>query len=118
MASVPDQPQHLAYPLRLLPDGTFATVDQDTLDDVRQCVQVLLNTPQGIRPLAPSIGISDYAFQGIDPDELQALLEDQEDRAVVTITLPDPATTAADGEQTVTIDVQLASESDDEQLDS
>lgn len=117
MATVPDQPQHLAYPLRLLADGTFETVEQDTLDDVRQCVQVLLNTPVGVRPLAPQVGIPDYTFQGVDPDELQELLEDQEDRAVITITTSDPAQTGDDGEQSVIIDVELASQADVEQVD-
>lgn len=101
---------HLAYPLRLAPDGTFAVVEQDGIDDVRQCVHVLLRTPLGARPLAPQIGVEDPTFtSGVDPDELQQTLEEQEDRATVTVT-----TTPVDptGEQQITVEVALADDPD------
>jgi phage baseplate assembly protein W len=98
---------HLAWPLRLTADGTFLTVEQDSLDDVRQCVAVLLNTPRGVRPLAPDVGIEDPTFAGADPDGLQQTLEEQEPRATLTVTAGPPDAT---GEQTVQIIVDLASE--------
>jgi phage baseplate assembly protein W len=101
---------HLAFPLRLAEDGGFAVVEQDTLEDVRQCVHVVLVTPRGSRPLAPNVGIEDPAFMaGVDAAELQAALEgdDGEPRARVTIEA-DPV--SAGGEQSVSVRVDLADE--------
>lgn len=102
---------HLAFPLRLAADG-LAVVEQDELDDVRQCVHVLLRTPLGARPLAPDVGVEDPTFStGIDPEALTAQIEEQEDRARVTITASGPDET---GEQNVTIAVAVAGAGDDE----
>lgn len=101
MAEVP----HLAFPLRIT-SGTFAAVEQDTIEDVRQCVHVLLSTPIGARPLAPEIGVEDPTFtEGIDPELMQAMLEEQEDRAAITVAV---ALVSGTGEQHITVDVQLA----------
>jgi phage baseplate assembly protein W len=102
---------HLAWPLQILPDGTFATVEQDTFDDVRQCIRVLLNTLRGIRPLAPEVGVDDIAFSGVDAHDLEQALMDAESRAVVTVTILPPD---GHGEQVITVDVQLAAESNQE----
>lgn len=106
--SAPLEPEHLKWPLQLAADGTLATWPQDSLEDVRQCVAVLLNTPRGVRPLAPDIGIDDPTFAGVDPEGLRALLEDQEDRAAVDVTA---GAVDEHGEQTVTVTVDLAGES-------
>jgi phage baseplate assembly protein W len=106
MADVP----HLAWPLRM--DGTsLADVEQDTIDDVRQCVNVLLHTPPGARPLAPDVGIEDLAFAGVDGEVLAAQLEDQEDRATVRIVV---APTDETGEQVAELHVSLAGEDETE----
>lgn len=111
MAEYPEIP-HLAFPLRLTDSGSFAVVEQDTIDDVRQCVHVLLRTPLGVRPLAPEIGVEDPTFEtGIDGDVLAATLEEQEPRASVTVVAApvDPS-----GEQQLEVRVALAGELDDE----
>jgi phage baseplate assembly protein W len=102
---------HLAWPLRILPDGTFATVEQDTLDDVRQCIRVLLHTPRGARPLAPEVGVDDLAFSGVDAPDLEQALMAAEPRAVVTVTTLPPD---GRGEQVITVDVSLAADSNQE----
>lgn len=109
MAEVPQ----LAFPLRIDPaTGDFAVVEQDSLDDVRQCVYTLMLTPLGVRPLAPDIGVEDPTFSaGVDPDALAATLEEQEPRATVTVTANPVAGT---GEQQITVEVGLASEDDEE----
>lgn len=48
---------HFRWPLSLGADGTFATVEQDTLDDVGQCVAVLVLTRRGERVELPEYGI-------------------------------------------------------------
>lgn len=104
---------HLAFPLRQAADGGLAVVEQDTIDDVRQCVHVLLRTPIGARPLAPAVGVDDPTFSsGVDGDELAARLEDQEPRATVSVS----ASVVDDtGGQEIEIDVALAGETDDEE---
>lgn len=101
---------HLAWPLQLAPDGSLQAVEQDTVDEVRQCVHVLLHTPPGARPLAPETGVEDLAFTAIDPDELAAALQDQEPRATVTVAA-EPADPT--GEQVITVQVALSDPSDE-----
>jgi phage baseplate assembly protein W len=112
VADYPEVP-HLKVPLELADDGSFAVVEQDTIDDVRQCVQVLLHTPLGIRPLAPDIGVEDPTFgMGVDPHALAAVLEEQEPRAAVTVLAApvDPS-----GEQLLEVHVALAGDSTEEE---
>lgn len=103
---------HLQWPLRLEPDGSLAAVEQDTLEDVEQCVHVLLRTERGSRPLAPAVGVEDPTFDNvIDPGRLSALLEEQEDRARVTVTVDGPDET---GEVTVRVSVALRDDPSDD----
>lgn len=96
---------HFAYPMRISA-GRLALVEQDTIDDVRQCVAVLLRTPLGLRPLAPEIGVLDPTFSaGVDPQELAAQLEQQEERAEVSIETAGPD---ASGRERVSVRVSLS----------
>lgn len=108
---MPDLPQ-LAWPLRQDSAGGLVEVEQDTIDDVRQCINVLLHTPPGSRPLAPDVGIEDQTFTRIDTDALTSALEDQEDRALVTVTV---AQADGTGEQQMEIAVALAGTPADEE---
>lgn len=84
MADVP----HFALPLRLV-GGDFATVEQDTPDEVAQSVQVLLTTPVGSRDEVPDYGVDEMAFQQMTLveastlDELSNTVEAWEPRARV-----------------------------------
>jgi phage baseplate assembly protein W len=100
MADVP----HLQWPLRIH-DGRLQVVEQDTIEDVRQCVHALLVTPRGARPLAPELGIDDPTFIGVDPERLAADLQDAEPRAIVTVELAGPD---QHGQQQVPVHVELA----------
>jgi hypothetical protein len=62
----------LAHPLRLLPNGSLGTVETDTDAHHAQELAVLVSTRRGERPLAPTFGITDPAFAGVDPAELAA----------------------------------------------
>lgn len=65
MADIP----HLASPLRI--DGTAAAViEQDSDEDLLQCVATLLRTPVGSRDELPEYGVPDLAFR-TDTGELQ-----------------------------------------------
>ena len=99
-AASPEVP-HLRWPLRLAA-GQLLTIEQDTIDDVEQCVHVLLTTPLGTRPLAPDVGTVDPAFTGADPADIQDRLADSEPRAQVTVTVD-----GAGPEHTVAVQVAL-----------
>jgi phage baseplate assembly protein W len=114
---------HLRWPFRLtagadlpgqVPHAPLQLVEQDTIDDVRQSVHLLMRTPRGARPLAPDVGIDDPTFSvGIDPQLLAAQIEEFEDRARVTV-----ATAGVDaaGQQTVTVRVALVDDDTDQEV--
>ncbi len=96
---------HLKWPLELA-GGMLLAVEQDTIDDVEQCVHVLLSTPLGSRPLAPEVGAPDPTFVGADAAEMSSRLTDPdfgEPRADVAVTVD-----GAGPDQTVSVQVSLA----------
>jgi len=111
MARLVETQLHLAWPFRLTAAGRFAAVEEDTLDDVAQCVRILQRTPLGARPLAPLVGLPDPTFTtGVDPVDVARRLETDEPRALVTVTA-DPVTSG--GRQAVRIRVDLADDAQD-----
>lgn len=78
---------HAAWPPRLDANGHLVAVEQDTLEEVTQCVRVLLATPRGARVLEPEFGIEDPTFtDGLDIDELVDQAAEYEERAVIDVT--------------------------------
>lgn len=100
------QVPHLKFPLAIAADGSFDGVEQDSLDDVRQCVYLIARTPLGSRPASPGSGVNDPTFTTVNGDLLEATIEDQEPRALVDVTVVDDG----NGNTTVNIAVALASE--------
>lgn len=99
---------HRAWPLRRDEQGALAQLEQDELAEVQQSVAIIRATPLGARPLAPQIGVDEATFTaGTAAEILEQALEEQEDRAAVTVTL-----TPVDqsGEQEVEIAVGLAAD--------
>lgn len=78
-------PADVALPIRLLPSGNLATVEQDSVAEVAQSVRVLLVTHPGERLQDPELGTPDPVFDGLDGEEVTALLAEQEPRATVQI---------------------------------
>lgn len=78
---------HLKVPLTIGVDGHAEVVEQDTWEEVAQCVQVLLMTRIGDRIESPEYGIPDQVFTTV-PDLLtiQAAIERWEPRARTTLT--------------------------------
>lgn len=62
----------LALPVRVQ-DGTFVTVEQGSLDDIAQRVEVLLRTPLGWLASEPDFGVTDQSHQagGVDVTEVE-----------------------------------------------
>ena len=73
---------HLSLPLRLV-DGQFATVEQDTVEDILQCVRVVLTTPEGFREELPDFGLPDQTFLqgGADTAVIEETIAEWEPRA-------------------------------------
>lgn len=73
---------HFALPFRR--SGPYAVVvEQDSPDDVVQCVRAIIDTPIGFRELAPDYGIRDQTFNenGVDIEEVATAVEQHEPRA-------------------------------------
>lgn len=77
---------HLDIPLRYVASKPV-TVEQDSIEDIINCVEAILRTFRGQRLEAPSFGIEDPSFYN-QPIDLQTILSavlDQEPRAAVLI---------------------------------
>jgi phage baseplate assembly protein W len=72
---------HLDYPFRVR--RRAATVEQDTVDEVIDCVYAILATEPGSRLEAPDFGLADQSFRqgGADLVELAAVVKEWEPRA-------------------------------------
>lgn len=77
---------HFDLPFRL--DGSsFAVVEQDSIEDVADCVTVIASTPIGWRDEAPTFGIPDPTFlkQPLDAQEIAREIGSQEPRALLIV---------------------------------
>lgn len=73
---------HFDLPFRL--DGSnFAEVEQDTIDDIYNCVWASLSTPEGFRPESPDFGMPDLTFkdQPLDANLILSKIVSDEPRA-------------------------------------
>jgi len=78
----PADPQHLAWPLRLLRNGTFATVEQESDAELLQNAALVLATSPGSRPGLPTFGFRDPTFSTTPPSnaEIEAAVREWDDR--------------------------------------
>lgn len=80
---MPGIPQ-LAFPFRVS-NGKVATVEQNSIEDVKQCVLACLSTPKGSRPDDPEYGIDAGLFTKQTPNlsiaPILATVEEAEPRA-------------------------------------
>jgi phage baseplate assembly protein W len=81
-----DDIPHIALPIEFI-GGTFATVQQDTTDEVAACVAAIVSFPIGYREDQPEFGITDPSFQTrpLDTTELEEVIETYEPRAELTV---------------------------------
>lgn len=77
---------HLALPLRV-ERGAFATVQQDTLDELVATVSCICSFPLGFRIEAPDFGIPELELSSapLPVDELERQIEAWEPRADVEV---------------------------------
>ena len=58
---------HFSFPLRAS-GSTFAQVEQDSTEEIHDCVEASLRTFEGTRVEAPEYGIPDATFEQLGPD--------------------------------------------------
>lgn len=79
-------PHHIAFPLRLTSSGQLATFAQKSRDRVEQDVLTVARTEQGTRTGRDDFGVPDTTFtSGQDPADLERLLEEQVEDALVEV---------------------------------
>lgn len=73
---------HLAVPFRIVA-GRAAVVEQDTDQEIAQCVGVVLRCPRGFRIERPEFGLDDPTFRmgGADAAEIAEVVAEWEPRA-------------------------------------
>lgn len=77
---MPDQP-HFALPFRFV-NGRAVVNEQDSPDDVADCVVAIVSCPLGSRVEAPDFGAPDQTFaQTVDRQQLAAAIRHWEPRA-------------------------------------
>jgi len=111
VARVSVEVPHIAWPVRM--QGTsLAVVEQDTLDDVTQCVRVICSTPLGSRTDDPELGLPDQTFAqgGADPDAIVDAVARSEERAEVEVDSTLDENELARGRDRLAVRVALAGE--------
>lgn len=74
-----------AVPFRLGGSSAFAVVEQDSDEEILQCVKAIVRTPIGSHIDDPELGIQDPTFDGVDPEVLTDQVLISEPRAALTI---------------------------------
>jgi phage baseplate assembly protein W len=66
--------------------SSAACVEQDSLDEIAQCVEAIVRTPRGFRLEIPNFGIENPALsEGTIVPQILAAIEEWEPRARVTL---------------------------------
>lgn len=80
---------HLSGTLALGGDGSFQFNLQDTIDDVAQCVEVIVGTPVGQRTMVPTFGVPDPTFARPNISVISAAIQQFEPRAIASVQFND-----------------------------
>lgn len=81
---------HLKVPFQIAGRAAL-TVAEDSIEEVIQNVSVIVSTRRGERLAVPDFGISDPVFEDeVDIAEMQAAIEQWEERALVRIARHEP----------------------------
>lgn len=79
---------HFKFPFQFTADGSrLQVVEQDSDDEIVDCVEVLISTLQGERIELPDYGIQDQAFRqgGVDTGHILAQIRKFEERASIQL---------------------------------
>lgn len=76
---------HFSLPFRLGANGAFVVNEQDSVDELADCVAIVIATPVGSRLEAPDYGTARYEFGDPAPDAIVAAVAEWEPRADITV---------------------------------
>src|SRR5215510_10732701 len=84
---MPPNNPHFDLPFRLGAERTLVMVEQDTYEDVANCVETIVRTPLGYRSEVPEFGFPavEFELQPILTESVLELVISQEPRAVLMI---------------------------------
>jgi phage baseplate assembly protein W len=87
MTTIDQKQSHFDYPFSFDVNGHVRVVDQDSEDDIMNCVIAIVKTPLGFRLEAPDFGINEVVFQegDIDIEDIRAALDLWEERGIYTV---------------------------------
>jgi len=79
---------HFDYPFRFGPTKHAVVVEQDSIEEIEDCVVAILLTEEGQRIELPEFGVESQLFgvQPLDANEYLHAIIDQEPRAVAIVT--------------------------------
>lgn len=82
---------HFAVPFNITTEGA-EIIEQDSYDDIVQCVEALCRTPKGTRLDSPDYGIDEVVLREPGPDrvKLERAISYWEPRARVAIDISNP----------------------------
>lgn len=77
---------HFDLPFRLS-GSSFATVEQDSPEDIANCVEAIIRTPYGFRDDNPDFGLDELTFSNLplNLERLTSQIESQEPRASIIL---------------------------------
>lgn len=84
---------HFDYPFRFSSQGHAVVVEQDSIEDIENCLLAIIKTEVGQRIELPQFGIQSplFSLQPIPLDPIYNAVTDQEPRAIMVISQrPDP----------------------------
>ena len=71
---------HLSTRFTLGRDGSFGVVYQDTLEEIAQCVSMIVGTTIGERTVVPQFGIPQQPFDGPNAKQIETAITAWENR--------------------------------------
>lgn len=76
----------ISFPFRLSTNGSVATIDPGSDEEVQEAIAVAVHTRPGERPLWDDFGIPDPAYVGIDAADVQVVLDDYGPEGIIVET--------------------------------
>lgn len=78
---------HISMPFRFNPDGTVPVVEQDSDEEIWDCVRTVVRTAKGSRLEDPDLGVIPLEFQEqpVDASQVESSVTDAEPRAITLI---------------------------------
>jgi hypothetical protein len=85
LGATPAGVPHLAIPFAIAYDGSAQVVEQDTSEDIVQCVAMLVGSRPGDRLLVPGYGTPDPTFTGLQVGPVRRSASRWEPRATLSV---------------------------------